>query len=193
MKTVNFGITNYKGLALDSGTHFFGTPFVTEKIARIKFEKEQMFIGQINFSDLAAIGATKIPERGMLYIFYDLYSHKYTTYFTKKEGSIPLDGFNEKFNLGGRFTTPLSLIFTLADESDVFEYGNKLFAEIPQMVKDRFPKYKSGYKAIITLCPDKFAYFDKAFLTGAKNYSLVIAAERDLKKGNFEKVITINV
>ena len=194
IKTVNFGITNYKGLALDSGTHFFGTPVVPPKLAKVKFEKQEMFIGQINFKDLAPFTPyEKCPTTGMLYIFYDMFAHNYSAYYYKEDGTVTLDDFNQKFNITGRFTSPVQLVFSAADGTDAYEYGNKLFAELPQMVKDLYPKYKSGYRSIIQLCPNKLDYFEKAYLTGIKNYSLAVIAEKDLVKNKFDKIFTINV
>lgn len=194
IKTINFGITNYKGLALDSGTHFFGTPVVTPKLAKVKFEKQEMFIGQINFKDLASLSPyEKCPKAGMLYIFYDLFAHTYSAYYYKEEGTVELDGFNEKFNITGRFTSPLQLIFSVAEGAGAYEYGDKMFAELPQMVKDLYPKYKSGYRSVIQLCPVKLDYFEKSYLTGVKNYSLAIVSEKDLLKNKFDNIVTINI
>ena len=153
-----------------------------------------MFIGQINLKDLADFDVCeKFPKTGMLYIFYDTFAHTYSTYYTKEEGSEELDGFNEKFNITGRFTSPLQPVFSEADEVSVHEYGNKLFSDIPQLVKDLYPKYKSGYRSLIVLCPKKFDYFEKAYLTGIKTYSVIAIAEKDLLKGKLENVFTLNV
>ena len=122
-----------------------------------------------------------------------MFAHTYSAYYYKDEGDVELDGFNLKFNITGRFTSPLQLIFSEADETTVHEYGNKLFAPLPQMAKDLYPKYKSGYRSVIQLCPGKFDYFEKAYLTGVKNYSLAVIAEKDLLKNKFDKIITINL
>ena len=193
--TINVGITNYKGLALDSRTHFFGTPVVPKKLTKVKFEKEEVFVGQINFEDVAPYDTENIlPKTGMLYIFFDTFAHIYTLYQFKEEGTFELEGFNKKFETTGRFTAPMQLIFSVpVDEDDARAYGTKLLAEIPQMVKDKYPKYANGYKALLIMCPRKLDYFEKQYLLNIDKYSVIAIKEKDLKRGKLTNVVTLNV
>ena len=193
MKTVDVGITNYKGLALDSGTHFFGTPVLTPALAKKKFQKEDLFVGQINVADLAPFGLTeKFGKIKMIYIFYDLFAHEYKVFTEKTEGSVVMDDFNKKFDVTGRFTSPLQLIFSEAEGGSETRYGTKMFCDLPEMIKDEFPKYKSGYKAFIVLCPKKLEYFSKGYLLGVERYSIVAVKEKDLEKGDLSDAVTLN-
>lgn len=193
--TINVGITTYKGLALDSGTHFFGTPVVPKKLTKKEFEKEEVFVGQINFKDLAPFDSENfLPKKGMLYIFFDIFAHYYTLYQFNEEGTSELENFNKKFETTGNFTSPLKLIFSFPkDEDDAVSYGTKMFADIPQMVKDKYPKYANGYKALLIMCPPKLDFFDKQYLLNIKKYSVIAISEKDLKKGKFTKTVTLNV
>ncbi len=193
--TINVGITNYKGLALDSRTHFFGTPVVPKKLAKVKFEKEEIFVGQINFADVAPFDTENIlPKSGMLYIFFDVFAHTYTLYQFKEEGTIELENFNKKFETKGRFTSALQLVFSIPhDENDAVSYGTKMLAEIPQMVKDKYPKYAKGYKALLIMCPPKLDYFEKQYLLNVEKYSVIAISEKDLKKGKLTRVVTLYV
>ncbi len=193
--TINVGITNYKGLALDSHTHFFGTPVVPKKLAKVKFEKEEIFVGQINFADVAPYDTENIlPKSGMLYIFFDIFAHTYSLYQFKEEGTIELENFNKKFETTGRFTSAMQLVFSIPqDKDDAVSYGTKMLAEIPQMVKDKYPKYANGYKALLIMCPRKLDYFEKQYLLNIDKYSVIAISEKDLRKGKLTKVVTLNV
>lgn len=193
--TINVGITNYKGLALDSCTHFFGTPVVPKKLARFKFEKEEIFVGQINFADVAPFDTENIlPKTGMLYIFFDVFAHTYSLYQFKEEGTIELENFNKKFETTGRFTSAMQLVFSIPrDEDEAISYGTKMLADIPQMVKDKYPKYANGYKALLIMCPPKLDYFEKQYLLNIEKYSVIAISEKDLKKGKLTNVVTLNV
>lgn len=193
--TINMGITNYKGLALDSKTHFFGTPVVPKKLARKNFEKEEIFVGQINFKDVAPFDTENVlPKDGMLYIFFDTFAHTYSLFYFKEEGNVELENFNKNFLTTGRFTSPLQLVFSVPkDENDAISFGNKLLAEIPQMVKDKYPKYANGYKALMIICPEKLDYFERQYLLNIDKYSIIAISEKDLKKKKFTNTVTLNV
>ena len=188
MKEIDVGITNYNSLATDGGTHLFGTPVLTKALAKKRFKKEELFVGQINFADLAPF-ADGLKPSGMLYIFYDTFEHAYSLFSTKEEGTVPIDGFNDKFSLYGRFSYPLKLVFAEGEKA----FKNKMFAELPQPVKDAYPQKKSGYKSIITLFPETLDYFERNYLFGVKYCSVIAAREKDILKNRFGGAVTLNV
>ena len=190
--TVNVQLKHYKGLALDSGTHFFGTPCFPKKWAHKRFYKEEMFVGQINLKDLSGI-TDVLSKSGMLYLFYDIFDHNFSVYYSRSEGEILREDFNKNFDFGS-FTTPLSAEFFIPDDNkEAAEYGEKLLCDVPQMVKDTYPKYAEGYKCLMIFCPPHFDYFKKQFLLNVKNYSCIMISERNLAAKRFSSVDTVNI
>ena len=192
--TINVKLKHYKGLALDTGTHFFGAPCLPNRFARRRFFKEEMFVGQINLKDLApADGSEVFPKSGMLYFFYDIFEHNFTVLFSKSEGEVLKEDFNRNFDFGS-FTTPLKAEFSVpSDATEEAEYGEKLLCPVPQMVKDAYPKYAEGYRCLALFCPPHFDYFKKQFLLNVKNYSCALISEKNLAAKRFSAVETVNI
>ena len=192
--TINFKLKYYGGTALDSGTHFFGAPCFSKRLAKRKFFKEEMFICQINFKDLSPFDTEDmLPKEGMLYLFYDVFEHTYRAFFEKGEGEVLKEDFNAHFDLG-KFTAPLKPCFsTPTDEKDEAIYGEKMFCELPRMVKDAFPAFSKGYKCLFLFCPPTFDSFDRQFLIKVKNYSCAVISEKDLAAKKFGRIKTLNI
>ncbi len=192
--SINVTLKYYKGLAEDSKTHFFGHPVVNKKLLKKDLEKEDMFIGQINLEDVKPYDTENLlPSSGMIYIYYDIYSHSYQLFYYKEKGEILVEDFNTQFDFG-RFDKPLAVAFENPEtEEEKHAYGTKMLCDVPEAVKEKMPNLDEDYICFLVMCPPKLDYFEKQYLVMVKKYSCILIKKKDLKAKKFSKIISVNV
>lgn len=190
---INIEFSSLKSLGEDSGTHFFGSPMFTKKLAKTKFNKEELFVGQINLSDVKPFDRDDLlPDDGMLYIIYDVFAHVYSLFYTDDEPTIFVDGFNKKLE-NFRYDNPLALgLIVASSEDEKNEVCNKMLAPLPESVANQL-KHPEDFVCLFTFIPQIMDDLGRPFLMKIKECSCVIIKKKHLLKKKFHKAITINV
>ncbi len=190
---INITLSSLRSLGEDSGTHFFGSPMVTKKIAKTKFNKEELFVGQINLSDIKPFDKEDLlPDDGMLYVFYDVFAHTYSLFYTEDEPTEFLEGFNKKFE-NFRYDNALALgLRNPKDEDEINEVCTKMLAPLPESVA-KLLNNPDEFVCLFTFIPSIMDDLGRPFLMRIKECSCVIIKKKHLLKKKFHKAVTVNV
>ncbi len=192
---INFYLDSLKGIGEDLSTHFFGSPLLTKKLAKTKFHKEEMFLCQLNFEELAPFDKEGLlPKQGVLYVFFDVFTRKHTLFYAKSVDDVELvflDDFNAHFD-NKRYNHPMKVDFSVpSTDEEKGEYCHKLLCPIPESVKDQI--YRSDDYVCLMLCVPELMYDQgRDYLMKLKECSCIVIKKKHLLKGKFHKAITLN-